>query len=169
MTHAGVIMFDDSTPGMIGYTDTTGRVLSSTCPLGALAIGESCIITYTPPGTPSGSSSSPAHINIFDGVAFMNLSDTLEITELGGVFTATYLSGHNLTALSSPARSLTEINGMVQTAFTVTWFGPNSSVIEVDTIDFISEPHNGVVPEPASLALLGIGLAGLCAMRRRKA
>lgn len=48
-------------------------------------------------------------------------------------------------------------------------FGGTANYIGFDNITFGSDvPDTGVIPEPATLALLGIGLAGLGLSRRRK-
>lgn len=51
------------------------------------------------------------------------------------------------------------------------WYGDSvgTPINLIEAIDNLSFTNAAVVPEPASLALFGIGLAGLVAMRRRKA
>jgi hypothetical protein len=89
-----------------------------------------------------------------------------------GVTSGTYIRTFNLAALSTYSTGFINANGgtiaSVQAAFVNGLIG-GRSYFNIHTTAFPGGEIRGQIPEPASIALLGLGLAGLGIARRRKA
>ena len=161
---AGNIIFNDLSEGGITVTDTTGRGSVSCLTL------EVCIVTLLPPLDPAGGfarqgTTGPGSTNIFEPGSGV-LSDTMLLGNNAlGNLTITFRSdaeGTPLTLLAG-GRSVFETGGLDFVA-TVGWIFADNTQVN-DQIGFISDIT--AVPEPETLAMIGLSLGSLALSRRR--
>jgi PEP-CTERM motif len=160
---AGTITFNDLTD-VLTVADTTGRITSSVCT--TTIADESCFVTVSAPANTVGVAENPAGLNVrepgggplSDVLVFFNFTSTSGTIQ----FVSDVEGGAVLDPVFGP---FIDETGAVQDAASVTWTLADGSTV-VDTIRFVSDVSE--VPEPASGALLGIGIIlGMIRCRRR--
>jgi hypothetical protein len=166
----------------ISVTDNTG-VLN-------LAVTDTASNSFTIDLTDDGFGFVPGAGSVSSGTLHVTLSDLLNSNEqwwiyLGSNLTTAALSGHNIAnngvmeikdiVLDAAALADLSADGKLLVTFKATLQGGNDETANYSVVSAslnavaqgTSVPANSV-PEPASLGLMGITLAGLAAVRRRK-
>jgi hypothetical protein len=169
------VTFFDTTDTVTAGT-TGSRITIPVCgvaqpdPFGFGVLLETCVATLSAPSGSffAGSPGTPLTILGDNG----NGSDVMVFDGTSTTETVTFLSDLSVEGgipigCGVPAGCITE-NGQVQFAGSIMWKNPITGAVTTDNISFQSDAVEGVVPEPASLTLLGSGLLAIVGYIRRR-